>query len=79
MKTNLYDNILEGLTEMIEEVSDSISKEFKGVNPFDKEPVSKKQALFDFSQLGPEVQQALRDNLGEDTIDDYLNKLQGGM
>ena len=40
MKPNLYDLALEGIGEIIELVSDSIVKEFKGVTPFDKEAIS---------------------------------------
>ena len=76
MGNNLYDGVLDGITEIIEDVSDSISMEFKGTNPFDTQPVDKRQALFDITQLDPEVQSALSQNLGS-VFDDYLQKLGG--
>jgi len=54
MKLNIYDKTLEGVVEIIEKVSDSIAGDFKGVNPFDKRPMTKDEKMGQFNQMSPE-------------------------
>ena len=77
VRKNRYDRIMDLMMTRIERVSDRMALEFKGTNPFDKEPVDKKQALFNWSTLDPEVQNQLRQTMGNEGIEDYLQKLGG--
>jgi len=77
VKENFYDSVLSGILGIIDGISDGVSEEFKGTNPFDKEPVDRKQALFNWSNLDPEVQNQLRQTMGNEGIEDYLRKLGG--
>jgi len=76
-KTNFYDEVLSGILDVIGEVSESIGGEFKSTNPFDKEPIDKRQAQYDWETLPPEVKGQLEQDMGVDTIDNYLKKLGG--
>lgn len=72
MKQNIYDGALEGIGEIIEEVSDSIAAEFKGANPFDKEPISNKERLLQYSEFTPEKEMLWRQEFGDEAVDNYI-------
>ena len=77
MAKNRFDSILEKMLDRIERVSTKMASEFKGTNPFDKESVSKKQLQYNFSQLTPEMQESLRQSLGDEAMDDFTKKIGG--
>jgi len=54
MRKNRYDRIMDKMLNRIERVSDKMAKEFKGTNPFDKEPVSNDEALYEYENMGYE-------------------------
>ena len=54
MKQSLYDEALSGIGEIVEQVSDSIAKEFKGTIPFDKTLATNDDLMAQFNNLSPE-------------------------
>ena len=76
MKINLYDSVLDGLDELIGEVSGSISMEFKGANPFDKEPVSNDELLLKYNMLTDENKQELIDTHGFDDFSEMTTSME---
>lgn len=61
MKENVFDEVLAGLEETVEEVSNSIAKDFKGVKPFDKIPLTMDEQLYEYNQLTqPAIEQMLQ-------------------
>lgn len=59
MKQSLYDEALSGIGEIVEQVSDSIAKEFKGTIPFDKTLATKDDLMAQFNNLNPEEKMAI--------------------
>ena len=75
-ETNLWDMVVDELKERHRMTKEELHKRFKKTNPFRMEPVSKAQTAQEFAQIDPEVQQALRQDFGDDTIDSYLGGVQ---
>lgn len=76
MKENIYDLALEGISEIIEEVSESISREFKGTKPFDKEAISDEEMLYDYNTRGFEIFSQLADSQGLAQAVEYRDKME---
>lgn len=77
MKLNLYDEALSGIGEIIELVSESISKEFRGTNPFDKEPMSNEEMLLEYDQMTPQILQQRVQRDGAEATNIYIGKMEG--
>lgn len=75
-KDNIYDGALKGILEIIEDVSDSISIEFKGVNPFDKEKISNDDMLLEYGMRGYEIFKELADTKGLDVAVKYRDDME---
>lgn len=75
-KDNIYDGALKGILEIIEDVSDSISTEFKGVNPFDKEKISNDDMLLEYGMRGYEIFKELADTKGLDVAVKYRDDME---
>tara|TARA_R100001530_G_scaffold115912_2_gene82917 strand:+ start:898 stop:1146 length:249 start_codon:yes stop_codon:yes gene_type:complete len=76
MKINLYDSVLDGLDELIDEVSGSISMEFKGANPFDKEPVPPADLLAKYNTLTFGNKQDLLQNHGSNAFNELVQNME---
>ena len=76
MKENLYDLALAGIGEIIEEVSESISKEFKGANPFDKEPISNDEMLLQYNMLTPDKMNELIQTHGREAVNQMIMEME---
>ena len=63
-KENLYDLALKDITEIVDEVSDSIANEFKKTRPFDKEPVDPNEMLLEYNMRGYQKFKEIADTEG---------------
>ena len=59
MKQSLYDEALSGIGEIVEQVSDSIAKEFKGTIPFDKTLATKDDLMAQFNNQSQQEKMAI--------------------
>jgi len=73
---SLFDDALAGIVDIIEEVSDSIAKEFKGKKPFDKEPIKDEDLLYEYNTRGMEIFKEIYETQGEEVAMDYKNQLE---
>jgi len=64
MGKGIFDLALDGISEIIEGVSDSLSKEFKTTNPFDKEKVSDEEQLYQYETQGYDMFKQIADSKG---------------
>ena len=64
MGKGIFDLALDGISEIIEGVSVSLSKEFKSVNPFDKEKVSDEEQLYQYETQGYDMFKQIADSKG---------------
>lgn len=76
MGKTLFEEALDGVVEVVNEVSDSFTKEFKGTNPFDKEPVSEEEALRKYNATTTEQFDELVQTHGVDAMSEYVNKME---
>ncbi len=76
MKPNFYDTVLDKVLERVEKATGNIDKDFKGVKPFDKEPVSTEESIYNYSKMTPEMEQILRQAKGDAYVDEYKVKME---
>ena len=72
MKENRYDGIMDKALGKVESVTDKISLEFKGANPFDKEKVSTKKMAEHYQGLSNIEKQALIQRHGQVALDYFM-------
>tara|TARA_Y100000310_G_scaffold199556_1_gene199532 strand:- start:1324 stop:1584 length:261 start_codon:yes stop_codon:yes gene_type:complete len=75
VKKNIYDSVVDRVVKRVEMVSDKIGENFKGVKPFQKEPLSPADQLYTFNQITPEIETMMRQEMGDETVDDYFAKM----
>lgn len=75
-KTNMYDSVLSGILEVVEDVSSEISLEFKGANPFDKEPISDEEMLLEYNTQGEKVFNQIANTKGLPAGKDYIREME---
>lgn len=68
MKKNIFDTVTEGTVRMVEQVSDKIAAEFKGSNPYDKEPIKTEDLIKAYRGLSEEEKQAFFQKYGDDAM-----------
>ena len=76
MKDNMYDEILEGVEEIVEEVSDDFVKTFKGVIPFDKTPISSGDILKKHEMLSLEERDEMNRMYGPERMVQFDSMIQ---
>ena len=76
MKENVFDKVVERTVNRIEMATDRIGKNFKGVKPFDKEPVTDADKLYGYNQITPDMFMDLRQSMGNDVVDDYIWEME---
>jgi len=72
MKENVADSILERVNKMVGKVAGRLSIQYKGVKPFDKQPVKTEDQLFWYEQLGIEDMQYLIQKYGRDAVNQFV-------
>jgi len=76
MRDNPYDKALERTLGLIDKVSDKIGRDFKGVKPFGKEPISKKKLLEFYNQLTNEDMEYFIQEHGEETVNQFIQDME---
>ena len=76
MKDNIYDTVLERTVNRIDMVSDRISKNFKNVKPFNKQPVDPVEQVYQYNQLTPQMWSSLRQSMGDQIVNEYIYKME---
>ena len=73
---NVFDIATDILKERLNLAFGELKEQFKGTNPYRKEPVSPKEQIYQYSQITPEMEMSLRQSLGDDVVDDYKFKME---
>ncbi len=68
MRKNIYDEALKGVSKTMEDLSDSISKEFKATNPYDQKKMTDEEQLELYDSMTQEDFQYIMRNYGEDAV-----------
>ena len=78
MEEGRYDRIQKLMLSRVERVSDKIVKDFKKSKPFDKEMMTARERLFEYSQRPPDwKQQLLNQGVSMIEIEKYDTEMQG--
>ena len=72
MREGIHNRTLEKIEGMLGRAKMQIDKDLKGVRPFDKQPITPREQLFQFSQMKPEVLEATRRAVGEEAWQNFL-------
>lgn len=76
MKENVADNILARVNKTVGNVANRLSVQYKGVKPFDKQPVKPEDQLFWYEQLGIQDMDYLIEKHGRDAINEYVFNME---
>ena len=76
MKDNTYDLVLSKLEKRIDMASDRMAKNFKGMKPFDKEPIKTNELLQHYEGLTPEDIVYLIEQHGPNTVNDFIGEME---
>lgn len=76
MEVSRFDRVLQKLEARSERISDKIAKDLGKVKPFDKEPVTEREQLYNYSQLKPEALTMLRQQYGDRPVDAYVASME---
>ncbi len=76
MKENVFDGVVDKTLNRIESVSDKIAKNFKGMKPFNKEPIKNKDLLNAYNSLTPQEMQTLVQTYGTDSINNFIGEME---
>ncbi len=71
-KDNIADSILSKINKRVGSVANRLSVQYKGVKPFDSQPMKTEDQLYWYDQLGTEDMQFLIEKHGEDAINTYI-------
>ena len=72
MRGNIADNILARVNKTVGNVANRLSRQYKGVKPFDKEPVRSEDQLYWYEQLGIEDINALIEKHGREKVNYFI-------
>jgi len=51
MKENVFDDMFDGIYNLLDEVSTDIAKEFKGIRPFQQKTIPPRELLYKYNKL----------------------------
>ena len=74
---NLYDEVLERTLKRVEAVAERLSIKFKGIQPFDTEPIPKKELLQYYNGLTLKDMEELVATHGRDKVNDFISEVEG--
>ena len=74
---NLWDLTVDELVERQRWVKDELHKRFAHTRTFRTEPMKKEDLLYQYNQITPDMEMALRQSFGDDIYDEYKIKMEG--
>jgi len=76
MKENPFDKVVDKTLSRMESVSDGLAKNFKGMKPFNKEPIKNRDLMNAYNSLTPQEMQQLVQTYGTDTINGFIGEME---
>jgi hypothetical protein len=76
MNKNRMDVVTDLMKERLSLVSNEAKAQYKNTNPYRQEPVSKKQMLYDYSQMTQDKLYGLIDQWGVDKVKQYVDYME---
>jgi len=76
MKENIYDRVLEKTYARIDKATTRIARDFKNVQPFDKEKMDNRALLNYYDELNSDDMLFLIQKHGEDTVASFIHDME---
>ena len=76
MKENIYDKALEKVLLRIDKATDRIAFQFKGVQPFNKEPMDKEKLLRSYESLATSDMVRFIERHGVEKVGDFIKDME---
>ena len=76
MKENVYDIALNKVLTRIDKATDRIASRFKGVVPFNKEPINQEELLRTYSSLNVSDMVRLIERHGVEKVGDFIKDME---
>jgi len=76
MRENPYDKVLDKTMKRVENATNRIAKNFRGVKPFDKEPIDNKELLKYYEGLTPKDMSYLVQTHGAEAMNDFIYEME---
>lgn len=71
-----FDLATNKIKERLSLVDAEIKKRSKGTNPYRQEPISAREAIYQFNQVPPEVWQQMRLKVGDEAVDKHFAAIE---
>ena len=75
-RENQLDLATDILKSRMSDAFEELRTQYKGTNPYRKEPIPRKERLMQYEQFTPEVEQMLRQSMGDEPVDKYIMKME---
>ena len=75
-KENIFDTATDILKTRLGGAMDVLHKNFKGTNPYRQEPIPRPERLAQYAKFTPEIEQMMRQNVGDQVVDKYIIKME---
>ena len=75
-KQNVFDIATDKLKSRMDGAMKQLHQNFKGTNPYRQEPISRPERLMQYEQFTPQVEQMMRQSIGDNAVDKYIVKME---
>jgi hypothetical protein len=72
VKDNIYDGVLKEILNMAGGVSAYLNKQYSNTRPFNSVKMTPKQQLDEYANFTPDVEQQMRQSVGNEAVDKYI-------
>lgn len=76
MKENYGDKVLDGVVKRVEQVTNRLTSDFKGMKPFDKEQIPNEDLMYAYDHLGMEDMDYLIQQHGRDAVNQIISEME---
>ena len=73
---NIGDLVLSQTMKVMDNVSEYISKEYKGVKPFDKKKIDNRELIYALDHASPEYMQSKIQEYGPDVVNEFIYEVE---
>lgn len=71
-KTTIFDLVVDKLHQRQDMIKSRLAKDYKNTKPFRTVPVPPKEQLRQYDAMTPEMEQQLRQDMGDDSFNRYM-------
>lgn len=76
MKENVFDDMFDGIYNILDELSTDIAKEFKGIRPFQQKRIPERELLYNYRKLSEEEKMLYQQSIPPELWHAYEKQMQ---